>query len=332
MSADKKLAVFSAVALVVIVGGAVGPALIVMRDDTALLATIFTFVGVLVTAVVSLIGVMVNRRSEQGLEMANRRSEQRLAQERAEQHRQLKLDAAMRAGQLIAPTETGPAHPAAAASGLLALSELGYAELAVALLVDLWAGDEPRISNETAILVVDAALRSDSANSQLMAAELLCRHATGLTVCQSLHWPSALDGGWNSDFKYRTKLLVIEALVRMTTNSPAVEAALRSVAVRLYCIWEHEPDEQIKSCLGKLVKAVIGRLHEFRYRDFVFGAHRLMIEDMDRAAESAAAHPDVYLDKVSDELARQLGEWVLTCRAQTQGQTPDPGSLAAAAV
>jgi hypothetical protein len=89
------------------------------------------------------------------------------------------------------------------AAGLLALTRLDHADLAVALLVDLWSEregpeDPDRVSTETAILVIDAALRSTSANAQLVAAELLCRNAKWLQPGQSLHWPSSLEGGAGS--------------------------------------------------------------------------------------------------------------------------------------
>jgi hypothetical protein len=86
----------------------------------------------------------------------------------------------MQAGSLLEPSPGGHADPAASAAGLLALTQLDHAQLAVALLVDVWPdqeGREDRVSSETAILVVDAALRSDDKNAQLIAAELLCQIA-----------------------------------------------------------------------------------------------------------------------------------------------------------
>ncbi len=90
----------------------------------------------------------------------------------------------MRAGALFSPAGGGTIHPATAASALLALTNLDRADLAVVLLVDLWTEDERAISTETAILVIDAALRSQ-AKAQLIAAELLCRNAKRLDSCQS---------------------------------------------------------------------------------------------------------------------------------------------------
>ncbi|MFH8896953.1 hypothetical protein ACH4HG_11195 [Streptomyces coeruleorubidus] len=324
MSRDsKKLAAASLGVLVVV---AVLPAVLLLSPvsfgggNTSRLTAVLTFIGVLVTASVSLIGLMLNSQTER-----------RLAQEHADQQRQLKLDAAMRAGQLISPTELGSAHPAAMASGLLALTKLDYADLAVALLVDLWAeeGEEEqkRISDETAILVIDAALRSTSPNAQLVAAELLCRHAANLSVSQSLHWPSAVDGSWNPTFRPKTKLLIVEALVRMAAASEPNEGALRSVAVRLYGIWREEPKASVRGCIGKLIKVVFDRLCQFRHKELVHGIQMVPLSDLERAAESAAENPDSYLNDLSDNLANRLKEWAPTC----QGQPITPGALATAA-
>lgn len=322
---DKKLAIVALGVLAVI---AAAPAILLGPlglggGGSSRLAAVLTFVGVLVTALVSLIGLMLNRQTER-----------RLAQEQAEQRQQLRLDAAMRAGQLVSPTESGAAPPAALASGLLALTKLDNVVLAVALLVDLWT-DEPgrqegRISDETAILVIDAALRSKSPSARLVAAELLCRHATRLSACQSLHWPSVVDGCWDRDFRPKTKLLIVEALVRMTTHSAPDEGALRSVAVRLYGIWETENGDEegkrVRGCIGKLIRVVYDRLRDFRHQELVHGSRIVKISQLEEAAQSAAANPDGYLDDLSNQLSEQLAVWARTCEVPPSG----PGALATA--
>jgi hypothetical protein len=155
-------------------------------------------------------------------------SERRLQRQHQDEEARLRLDAAMKAGALFNATSGSPADPAAVASGLLALTELGRADLAVALLVDLWdesdraASPAPAtrqaVSDETAVLVIDAALRSDRASAQLVGAELLCRNARRLDPCQSLHWPSSVDGMWNPQFGVKTKVLLVEALVRSASR------------------------------------------------------------------------------------------------------------------
>ncbi|MDT0486132.1 hypothetical protein [Streptomyces doebereineriae] len=300
-------------------------------DDSSQLAAVLTYIGVLVSASVALIGYGVNLQTEQ-----------RLWTEQEEQQRQLRLEAAMRAGQLVSPGDSGPAHPAALASGLLALTRLDHGDLAVVLLVDLWSGDQnstqaecvggeerwPKVSHETAILVIDAALRSKSGNAQLVAAELLCRNAERLDACQSLHWPSAVDGCWDPMFSPRTKLLIVEALIRMTLAGHAEEGALRSVAVRLYGIWYGDHSKEVRGCIGKFIGKIIGRLQDFGLKQFVHGPKMVTIADLKKAATSAAENPDDYLAKLSNDLGNALGEWAASCHEQP----PHPGSLATAAI
>jgi len=172
-----------------------------------------------VSALIAVFGVLVAGGGSLAGYLLQRQSNRRLAQEHEDERARLRLDAAMRAGSLLAPGEAGPADPAVVASGLLALTRLDHAELAVALLVDLWSKDSSRVSEETAILVIDAALRSDRPSAQLVAAELLCRHAAGLDPCQSLHWPSSIDGCWLPGLAARAKLLLADGLIIMTYTS-----------------------------------------------------------------------------------------------------------------
>src|SRR5579859_6040775 len=67
-----------------------------------------TYAGVMITAAVTLIGLAVKWQTDK-----------RLVYDKEEQLEQLKLDAAMRAGQLFSPTGAGNARPATIASGLL---------------------------------------------------------------------------------------------------------------------------------------------------------------------------------------------------------------------
>ena len=119
-------AVVSAVFLLLRVFGLLG------GSNEKSIAAALTFLGVVITACVSLLGLAIKRQAERRLDQA----EERMSLEQAENDARLRLDAAMRAGELFNTEST--AAPAAAASGLLALTELGRADLSVALLVDLW--------------------------------------------------------------------------------------------------------------------------------------------------------------------------------------------------
>jgi hypothetical protein len=259
--------------------------------------------GVLVTAMVALIAHTLTRQSNH-----------RLAAEHEDSYKQLKLEAAMRAGALFASSNGSTVDPASAASGLLALTRLGQAELAVALLVDLWSEGQDKVSTETAILVIDAALKSiEQPNARLVAAELLCRNAQHLDACQSLHWPSLIDGGWDHNFGPKTKLLLFEALLNMTLSTKPSENALRSLAVRLYGIWQGDNDPRVQGCVGTLIKAITPQMQKLGYRDFVQGNSKVSLNDLERAAASATANPDAFLDRIVAEHAERLTEWSQRC-------------------
>jgi hypothetical protein len=286
-------------------------------------------IGVLLTTTVSLIGVL-----------ATLQANHRVRQEHRDEQARLKLDAAMRAGALFSSTGQGSADPASIASGLLALTRLDHADLAVALLVDLWPeGDkdetecekvsikESRVANETAVLVIDAALRSTTKpNAQLVAAELLCRNARRLNPCQSLHWPSVIDGEWDPRFGPKTKLLLLDALILMTLNSTVSEGALRSIAVRLYGIWKAEHDERVRGCVGRIIGAVVPALENLPYVDFMQGNQRVLLSDLQAARSSGTHNPDGFLDRIVTKRHDQLLAWAAPCRPSNQ----ENHSLAAA--
>jgi hypothetical protein len=249
--------------------------------------------------------------------LTNRQASRRLQQERREEEARLKLDAAMRAGGLFSSDDGHPADPAAIASGLLALTKLGHADLAVALLTDLWScgdGRGKRVEHETAVLVIDEALRTDNPKAQLVAAELLCRNATDLCPNNSLHWPSVIDGRWNKEFGPKTKLLLLDALIQMTLASAVSEDALRSVAVRLYGVWRSEAgDERIRGCVGRLISAVYDDLERLGHKDFLAGNEKVLLSDLDEARGTATNNPDGFMDRMVGDRCECLRAWSATC-------------------
>lgn len=279
-------------------------------------AAVLGLAGVLATACVALV------------------SERRLQRQHQDDEARLRLDAAMKAGALFNATSDSPADPAAVASGLLALTELGRADLAVALLVDLWdesdraaspAATRQAVSDETAVLVIDAALRSDRASAQLVGAELLCRNARRLDPCQSLHWPSSVDGTWNPHFGVKTKVLLVEALVRSASTSEANLNALQSVAVRLYGFFAGDPDPHVKGCVGILLKALVPALHRQHVTSLMQGPAEVTLADIRVAAGSPHTNSDKAFFQVVTTLAARLSAWADRCRSVDER----PGALAA---
>jgi len=286
------------------------------RDMFGRSDAIFVYAGVLVSALVALIAHTLTRQSNRRLETQHE-----------DAYKQLKLEAAMQAGALFTSKGDTPVDPAAAASGLLALTRLGQPELAVALLVDLWSEGKDRVSTETAILVIDAALRQkQQRNARLVAAELLCRNAEQLDACASLHWPSVLDGDWDPTFGPKTKLLLVEALLNMTISTAPSENALRSVAVRLYGIWRSDPGLRDEGCVATLIKAITPRMREFGYADFVQGGQMVLLKELEAAAVTAHSKKDLFLAKLVECEAARLTDWAGQCKTMAAFR----GCLAAA--
>jgi hypothetical protein len=283
----------------------VGP-LHVATSGTGHVAAVLAFVGVLVTAAASIIGLTVTRQSSRAAE--NR----------------LRLDAAMRAGESFSSKTAEPVSSASVASSLLALTKLENVDLAVALLVDFWLpGSEDMISDEAAILVVDAALRSGRPNAQLVAAEVLCRNSTHLDPCQSTHWPSYIDGCWNPRFGPKTRLLLIDALTRMAIHKkPINENALRSVAVRLYGVYKGEPENSnARGCVATLIAALTPTLGRLGYGDFMQGNTEVMLSDLVEAAKHAKRNPDDFLARMAAGRAEELRKWAKPCTKGVVEQT-----------
>ena len=278
----------------------------IATGGTGYVAAVLAFVGVLVTAAASIIGLTVSRQSGRAAE--NR----------------LRLDAAMRAGESFSSRTSEPVSSASVASSLLALTKLDNVDLAVALLVDFWLpGVEEMISDEAAILVVDSALRSGRPNAQLVAAEILCRNSIHLDPCQSTHWPSYIDGCWNPGFGPKTKLLLIDALTRMAiTKNPVNENALRSVAVRLYGIYNGEfQASRVRGCVATLIGALIPSLKRLGYDDFMQGNVEVMLSDLEEAAQHAQRNPDDFLARMASGRAAELYKWAEPCTKGDLEQT-----------
>jgi Na+-transporting methylmalonyl-CoA/oxaloacetate decarboxylase gamma subunit len=103
------------------------------------MTVVLAFLAVLLPASVTLIGYWFKQQAEKRLAQEQEQANRRLALERKQEDDRLKLDAAMRASNLFGPSGGGISNAAMSASGLLALTRLDFADLAVALLVDLWA-------------------------------------------------------------------------------------------------------------------------------------------------------------------------------------------------
>jgi hypothetical protein len=307
------------------------------------MTVVLALVAIFVPASVTLVGYWFKQQQQRRLDSEREQANKRLSQEHEEQQARLRLDAAMRAAELFRPTADESAA-VRAASGLLALTQLDRSDLAVALLVDLWLPSEPAVesleeelrkprteaaggvSTETAILVINAALQSNP-SAQLVASELLCRHAASLDMCQSLHWPRSIDARWIPGLPASAKLLIMDALVWMASSTEPSKNALRSLAVRLYYISAGDPSHRVKGCVGTLLTAILPAVRELGYAEFMQGLGTVTIEQMAEAAAKASPNPDGYLEMILEDRSQLLEQWSRRCVPEVL----PPGVLATAA-
>jgi hypothetical protein len=262
-------------------------------------------------------------QSEKRLDLEREQSEKRLTQEREEQKFRLRLDAAIRAAESAGPK----GNEVTSAAGLLALARLDFADLAVALLVDLWStqasvqpavnakqSHAPSIATETAIQIIDEALVSCRPDAQVMAAELLCRNASGLDICNSLHWPSAVNSAWIPELPVTAKLLITEALIQMALASDT-KNALRELAIRLYGISDGDPSPRVKGCIGNLLCAILPAVKGLGYIDFMATAGHgfITLQQIEEAANKASPNPDGYFEAMLEDRSQKLAQWSTEC-------------------
>ena len=273
-----------------------------------------------VAALLAFFGVVITAAAKHFVDM---RSEQRL-----------RLDAAMEAGKLLSSADGAVTSPAAAASGLLALADLGRSKLAVAMLLDLWGKDA--VSSEVAILIIDKALAcGDDATAQI-AAEVLCQNSHKLDPTKPAHWPTVLDTHWMPHATEKTKILLIESLVEMSTNStlskPSVNA-LRTFAIRIVFIHDHEHHGHFRKCIAGFAKAIAPALdpgsdpstQQFEFYD---GGKQIDFTTLERVARDFKANPDTFFADITHRRRDDLEAWALKCREE--GVVTKAGALASA--
>jgi hypothetical protein len=287
--------------------------------------------AILVPASVTLVGYWFKQQADERLEQEQSNSEKERSQERAQEKDRLRLDAAMKAAALFEPSGSDAHDSAKAAAGLLALTNLGFADLAIALLVDLWSphhspADETsltterattpfHVSKETAVQVIDSALQTSEPEAQLMAAELLCRKARMLCITESLDWPSSVNSAWIESLPDTAKLLIVDALVQMALASPPTENALRELTIRLYGISTGDHDKRVKGCIGTLMCSILTAVEAMGYDDFLMGPGHghITLEQIRHAASLHSDNPDGYLEKIVMDRCERLQAWSTQC-------------------
>jgi hypothetical protein len=262
-----------------------------------------------VPASVTLVGYWIKQQADK-----------RLALQRDQDNYRSKIDLALRATDLFGPSGDAPASSAKSTAGLLALAHLDLADLALALIVDLWhpraslsvpAESASVVATETAIQVINAALNTGKPDMQLEAAELLTRNAAALDISNSLHWPSSVNGRWIPGLLFTVKLLIVDAMIQTALAARPTENALRELAVRLYGAYSGDREQRFKNLVGTLISATIPALQTLGYTEFTgsSGHSYVTLSWMKQAAYHASHDPDEFFSRIITKRSQELRQW-----------------------
>lgn len=269
----------------------------------ALTPAALALVGALASALVAFFGVRVSSRSE----------------------RRLRLEAAMDAARLLAPTDGSEPTHQANATALLSLADLDQIELAIVLLYEAWPLDG--LSNESAVLLVDKALRSRSRSAQRLAAELLWRQAAKLDARTSTDWPRCVDARWPADGRpgddrrtpelgVLTRLFLFDGMLKMTLTQVVDKDTLSALAVRVSSVYQAERDIHLREAASELLGLLMPDLCALRLSALL---HADVTVSMD-ALRSMARAPTESNKPVSEPIQLAMRDrfdqvrlWLRTC-------------------
>jgi hypothetical protein len=219
------------------------------------LAPVLTFVGTSLTVAVTFVGLV-----------AKDLGDRRIAQEAKRDAKRLEADSAMKAVGMLSTANGKAAHPATAGGALLALASLGQTQLAVSLLFDLW--QDEKISSSVAVLLVEQALKSDSAQAQTDAAVALSENLPRLVTIdddgeKAYDWPYDFDCNWaTSPPEQEARGVLLAALVYMWTDATTgfeLEYRRQQFLASLYAVFLKETDQDLRACASRLILAILRR-------------------------------------------------------------------------
>lgn len=217
--------------------------------SSKVVAAAIAAVGVLFSASVAFVGVLVklalDERTERRLEADAERNH--ILQREAEQR--LKLEAAIRATQLLSTSDGKLSPPMQRAAALQTLSSLGQHEVTMSLAGSLLR--DSHLAAESAVKLLNAALMSGDLQAQRDAMSLLYYEAGRFLVPGGVEYPFCFVDGSERNFPRDVRSWVPLVLGKMIVGRPVEEwrplrAYLAGIMGILAFIWEHELDPHIK--------------------------------------------------------------------------------------
>jgi hypothetical protein len=229
-------------------------------SSATVVAAVLVLIGTFMTAVVSVIALLVkyaiDRQTEARLSVESDRAQ--LLQHDAEER--FKLEASIRAIQLLAGPSGEASLPVQRAGALITLSSLGQHVLVLTLLQTLLQRNE--IDAMTATQMIDRALLSGNARVQTDATSLLETYAHRFVTDYGYEFPIALLTH-ECDLSVYSKRWAAIAVAKVIVARPLSEwnshhrAALDGLIGNLCLFWKSESDENVRTDAGAVLYVIL---------------------------------------------------------------------------
>jgi len=223
---------------------------------SASLALIAAFLA----AVVTLVGVLLKHTIDHHAETRLLTESQRNQLMAREAEDRLKLEAAIRAVQLLGTAAGAPTLPVQRAGALMTLSNLGQHSLAVGLTAELL--DRHEIDARAASHVLDRALRTDDSSLQATAVYILTSQSDKFLTPTGFELPTAIMRlpaeqlphvrRWLPDIV--AGILLARPITEWQRQFPTCPNGLLAI---LGLAWQHETDEVAKRDLAVIIREVV---------------------------------------------------------------------------
>lgn len=211
------------------------------------IAAMLALGGTLVTAAVTLLGVLLKHSVAQ-----------RNTDLREEAEKRLKLEAAIRAVDLLGTDAGRDSTETQRAGAIFLLSRLGLLGLAVDLVRTMLA--DRLIDGGNASTILDMALRSNDSGVQINAAQVLEDHFDRFVVEDGIFWPDYVLYAWPQTLGTRPRQHVLSGLIQAILARPRKEWAVETLGGVLYTLVEAlraEKDEQTKGDVIQFLQEIL---------------------------------------------------------------------------
>lgn len=237
-------------------------------SSVKIVSATMALIAAFVAAVFSLLGVLLKHSIEVRAEDRLQLEAERNTSYRSETEERLKLEAALRAVQLLTRPDGSPASAVQCSAALFMLVGLKQYALTIGLLATLLERHE--LDSATAADVLNETLRHGDASHQRAAILILKEHAAQMVTPTSCALPECLFGPWDAFPPYVRDWAPV-AISNILVSRPIAEWLARKdyllglISTVVYG-WQSESDPRIRGDIAAILAAILRALPELRHR------------------------------------------------------------------